>query len=108
MAVEVSDPRAPDLRGVGIMQLLKQVSRHRGSSAVAAASTTGSHSTTAAGSPNAGLEVALARLAGSGTPHAHACSVPMWTLWVHLSHAFTCASVQLSQYIGIGGNPLRE
>ncbi len=68
MAAEVGDPRAPDLRGLGIMQLLKQASRRRGSSTVTAASSIAS-------SPNAGLEVALARLAGSGMTQAHRCSV---------------------------------
>ena len=67
MAAEVSDPRAPDLRGLGIMQLLKQASRRRGSSTSAAAGTTAGATT------NAGLEVALARLAGSGmTLHTRA------------------------------------
>lgn len=100
MAADVSDPRAPDLRGLGIMQLLKQVSRRRGSSTATAASTTGSHSTATAASPSAGLEVALARLAGSGTASAHPCSALTWTLWMHLSDISMCASIQSPQYVG--------
>ena len=60
MAVEAGDPRAPDLRGLGIMQLLKQASWRRGSTA-----TTTTVSVTV-GSSNSGLEMAIARLTGSG------------------------------------------
>ena len=60
MAVEAGDPRAPDLRGLGIMQLLKQASWRRGSTA-----TTRTVSVTL-GSSNSGLEMAIARLTGSG------------------------------------------
>ena len=61
MAVEVGDPRAPDLRGLGIMQLLKQASLRRGSTTA----TTTTVSVTV-GSSNSGLEMAIARLTGSG------------------------------------------
>ena len=77
MAAEVGDPRAPDLRGLGIMQLLKQASRRRGSSTGTAASSTAS-------SPNAGLEVALARLAGTGTTRVHTCSMANWTVYISI------------------------
>lgn len=66
MAADVGDPLAPDLRGLGIMQLLKQASRRRGSSS---SSTSATAASTALGSSSGvGLEMAIARLTGSGAP----------------------------------------
>lgn len=67
MAADTGDPRAPDMRGLGITQLLKQASRRRTSSAGNSGSGTTAGANSVLGSMGGGgLEMAIARLTGSG------------------------------------------
>ena len=70
MAADAEDSGGPDLRGLGIMQLLKQASRRRGSSSSTSSTSSAANAIALPGAsaPGGSLEMAIARLARGGMP----------------------------------------
>ncbi len=68
IAADTGDPGGPDLRGLGIMQLLKQASRRRGSNSTSTSSAAAASTLPGASTPGGSLEMAIARLARGDMP----------------------------------------
>ena len=69
IVADTGDPGGPDLRGLGIMQLLKQASRRRGGSNSTSTTSAAAASTLpGASTPGGSLEMAIARLARGEMP----------------------------------------